>query len=265
MLLACAASPHPLPVRCSHDRDDATPSQQFDAFARNYFDTRFRYLPTEATNTGVHTFDGALEDMSPAAVTTYGHWLASERDELDRMIPNLPEQQPGARAPASDRPRLDAVILRETRSTSREKRLIEWNELATHPGTFHQLAADTVYQLMVRDFAPIDVRVRNAIARLHAIPALLAAGEHWLTNPPHLAVEVALREINGSIEMIRDIFPTFAQRATDPALRDQARQAATEAATALQHHRDYLQNTLLPRATGDYHDGREHWNLRARL
>jgi uncharacterized protein (DUF885 family) len=258
---ACSASQHTSSAAQTHA---ATPAERFDAFARDYFDTRYRYNPTEATGAGVHAYDSALDDLSPDSVHRYLAWLASERDALDQLLPTLPEARPDATAPSSDRPRLDAEILRGTIQLE-YVRLHDWNELATHPGAFHQMAADTVYQLMVRDFAPVDVRVRNATARLRSVPTLLAAAERWLTNPPRLAVEVALREINGSIEMVRDVFPTFAARSSNPADRDAARAAAQTAASALERHRDFLEHTLLPRANGDYHDGRARWVQRAAL
>lgn len=239
-------------------------AQRFNRFARAYLDARFRHRPMEATYAGVHTFDAALEDLSPDAVARFVVWLTQQRDVLDAMLPGLPEDVPGAESPASDHPRMDATILRDTIALD-ALRLGPWREYAQRPSTFHQFAADAAYQLMVRDFAPLDTRVRNATARLRGVPALLVAAERWLEHPPRLAVEVALRELPGSIEMVREIFPRFADRATRPEDRAAAREAAQRAGEALERHRDFLQNTLLARATGDYHDGRERWILRARL
>jgi uncharacterized protein (DUF885 family) len=118
---------------------------------------------------------------------------------------------------------------------------------------------------MVGEFAPLDARVRHATAHLRAVPAVLAASEAWLESPSRLAVEVALREVDGSIEMIRDVFPAFAARASDPATREAAQHVAAEAAAALVRHRAWLREALLPRATGDYHDGRARWTARVRL
>ncbi len=256
---ACSA-----PQRHTPPAAVVAPAQRFDRFAREYFDARFRYAPLEATSAGVHTFDAALDDLSPEAVARFAAWLAQERDALDAMMPGLPADVPGAAAPASDHPRIDARILRDAIALDAQ-RLGAWREFSQRPSTFHQASADAAYALMVRDFAPLDTRIRHATARLRGVPALLAAAERWLEHPPRLAVEVALREIPGSIEMVREIFPRFADGATNPADRAAAREAATRAADALERHRDFLRNTLLPRATGDYHDGRERWITRARL
>jgi uncharacterized protein (DUF885 family) len=265
-LIACSGAAHHATPPASTGATAATPAQRFDRFAHDYFDTRYRFAPLEGTYAGVHTYDAALDDMSPEAVARFAAWLAHERDALDALIPSLPEDAtPTDGDPtSSDHPALDARILRNTIALDAE-RLSNWHELARRPSTFHQLAADAVYQLMLRDFAPVDERIRNATARLRAIPSLLAAGEHWLEHPSRLSVEVALREIPGSIEMVRDIVPQFAARARDPSDRDAAIEASRTATDALERHRRFLRETLLPRANGDYHDGREHWIARARL
>ncbi len=258
--LSCAAAaPHPPPAARSE-----TPARRFDRFAREYFDARYRFSPLEATYAGVHTYDAALDDLSPEAVARFDAWLASEQQQLEALFPQLPADADAREPDSSDHPALDARILHDAIALD-VLRLGAWREFSQRPSTFHSLAADSVYQLMLRDFAPVDVRIRNATARLRAIPSLLSAGEHWLEHPSRLAVEVALREIPGSIEMVRDIVPQFAARATDPHDRDAAIAAAREATAALERHRDFLEHTLLPRATGDFHDGREHWMQRARL
>ncbi|MEI8255063.1 MAG: DUF885 domain-containing protein [Deltaproteobacteria bacterium] len=264
LVLVMAASACSAPQRFTQPPVALAPAGRFDRLARGYFDGRFRYSPLEATSAGVHTFDAALDDLSPEAVARFAGWLAHQRDALDALLPELPADVPGATAPASDHPRLDARILRDTIALD-ALRLGAWREYAQRPSAFHQAAADAAYQLMVRDFAPLDTRIRNATARLRGVPALLADAERWLEHPPRLAVEVALREIPGSIEMVREIFPRFADRATAQADRAAAREVAQRAADALERYRDFLQNTLLARATGDYHDGRERWITRARL
>ena len=67
-----------------------------------------------------------------------------------------------------------------------------------NPNTYLSLASSSVYSLINRDFAPLEQRMRSAVARMARLPEVFAAGKATLKNPPRLWTEIALQQAAGT-------------------------------------------------------------------
>ena len=84
-----------------------------------------------------------------------------------------------------------------------------------NPDNYPSGVTNSIFTLMERDFAPVDTRLRAAIARERLIPAVLADGKKNLNNPPKIYTEIALDQIDGTISFFQNDVPEAFAAATD--------------------------------------------------
>ncbi|MCB0297295.1 MAG: DUF885 family protein, partial [Calditrichaeota bacterium] len=185
---------------CSEPAQDP----QFESLANHYIEAVLKSNPEFATYLGDHRFDHLMNDYSAEAV---GQALAMNRAYLD----SLRQLDP---ARLSEVNRIDYQILRHnikatifSLDTLREH---EWNPLYYNVG-------NGLYMLIAREFAPMEVRMKNLVSRLRAVPNVLDQCKINLLNPPKVYTETAILQNKGNISMIRDQLPEFI--AQTPALQ----------------------------------------------
>jgi uncharacterized protein (DUF885 family) len=122
-----------------------------------------------------------------------------------------------------------------------------------------------VNDLLIRDFAPLPQRVRDAAARLAQLPGVCAELLATLRAPPRVWTEMAIEDTGGALAFLQSV-PGMAAGATsaDPALAVALAQGLDAARAGLTAYRDRLRTEVLPRSTGEFAIGREEydWLLR---
>ena len=216
---------------------------QLDRFYRSYLENTLRLRPLDATRLGDHRYDGALEDLSPAARR---RWT-----ELDRQaLRDLPRQVDYRHL--SRNAQVDFEILRH----ELEKSL--WLEANTKPfeqdpRIYNEYLSDSVYLLLTQSTLPRETNIANALVRMTHLPAVIAAAKINLQHPPRAALETAIRQNLGSISFYeRDILEFLG----DSPQKGAVQAAGARAATALRDYQQFLEKELLPRATGEWRLGR---------
>ena len=69
----------------------------------------------------------------------------------------------------------------------------------TNPNSYITGAADAIFSIMSRTFAPPPERRRSVIAREKLIGRLLQSSRENLANPPHVYTELALEQLPGVV------------------------------------------------------------------
>lgn len=136
--------------------------RKFAELANGFIDDWAERHPSAATSLGYHRFDGRLPDWSAAA-------RAEERRALDGWAGRLAALDA---ATLSAEHRVDAAIL----ANMMERRGFEIGELREH--TWNPLLANpgpAIYQLLARDFAPMEERLASLASRLAEVPGTLDA------------------------------------------------------------------------------------------
>ncbi len=197
----------------------------FAALAREYLDDRAERHPDVATGLGDHRFDARLADSSAQA-------LEDERAALDTWDRRLAALDQGA---LSAEHQVDAAMM----ANSVARRVFEidelrehaWNPLLANPGR-------AIYQLLVREFAPLAGRLEAVAGRLAEIPAALAGARRQLGRMPRVHLETAVGQFAGTIALIsKDIDAALEAAPQCAALLGRVRPAALE---ALSEHRGWL-------------------------
>jgi uncharacterized protein (DUF885 family) len=129
------------------------------------------------------------------------------------------------------------------------RRVFELDELAEH--TWNPLLANpgrAIYQLLVRDFAPLPDRLVSVAGRLAQVPTVLAEARRQLGAMPRVHLETAIGQFDGTIALVGDeIDAALSDAPSGGARLAEVRPAALE---ALAEHRAWLSARLSSAAPG---------------
>jgi uncharacterized protein (DUF885 family) len=218
-----------------------SPAQAFDTLADAFFDDMLKRNPSTATYLGVHTYDDRFEDFSAKAVQD--EIAAAKRFRAQFQAVNERQLNPVQRA---DRQMILAAIdgLLLTDETIRP-----WQ---TNPDRYSSGLTSSAFNLIKRNFAPAETRLKALIAREKQMPQALQEARRNLVNPPQVYTDVAISQIDGN----KDFFATTVTEAfagvSDPALKAEFQATNTAVIQALDAYKTFLQKDLLPRSKGSF-------------
>ncbi|MCB1185114.1 DUF885 domain-containing protein [bacterium] len=223
---------------------------RFANLARAHLDRMLELHPEWATNLGDHRFDHLVTDFTREGFATRRDFYRNTLEELDSIDP----------ADLSPANRVDWLTLRDACDSAvfeiTELKEHRWNPTVYNPG-------DGLYNLLARDFAPLEQRLRALKARLEALPATLEAAQVNLDNPPRVMTETAIRQNPGVINLVMDGLQEHLKDA--PAeLQDEFKPVRARAIAALDAYGQWLEKDLLPRSNGDFRLGRKLWEKKLR-
>jgi uncharacterized protein (DUF885 family) len=239
LLSACATS------RPAPQADAPTLSPDRKALRRivdAYFAEQFRRFPQYATSKGLHTYDDQLIGFTAEEQLAWAAFLKQE-------LATLPQQVDRTRLPPLDRADYDIF---ESNLKARILDIEEVRGWERNPNTYLSLASSSVYSLINRDFAPLEQRMRSAVARMTRLPEVFAAGKATLKNPPRLWTEIALQQAAGTRALFTSTLPQAFAPVRDAALRESFEQEQAKVLAALEDYVRFLREELLPRSNGDF-------------
>ena len=201
--------------------------------------------PVGATQIGEHRYDDRIDDMSAGG--------RQRRVAFSRGI--LAELQALDAATLSRENQVDAAILRNQLEYDiwGEEVLQAW---AWDPQVYGNLAGGALYGLMAREFAPLPQRLRSATARMRQVPEILAQARANLdpARVPRIHAETAARQ-NGGLLSLVDMFIAPHLGEMESADRQAAEAAIEGLRAAVAVHQQWLDQTLVPAAKGDFRVG----------
>jgi len=197
------------------DSTPADPNAAFMQLADEFFDQYyFPTNPTTATLSGIHDYDGKLEDFSKAGIDR----AIGRLEDFDRRVSavdakTLDEQTRGDRE----------LVLNTIHGTLLTLQTIKpWQK---NPDTYSSGITNSAFSIMERKFAPPADRLRMLIAREKLMPAVLQQARANLSHPPKIYTEIALEQLPGSTNFFaKDVPAAFA------GVNDKALQAFTKVA-----------------------------------
>ena len=138
-----------------------------------FFSWYYRTFPVNATFIGVHDHDHRLPDFSPHGTTDAVATLKTLRARFRHLPPE----------PLTDAERMDRRLAEGALD------ILAWELGSQHfhrgnPCVYTGEAVLGVMALLLRPFAPLEVRVAAAVQRMMALPAFLAQGAANVTRAP---------------------------------------------------------------------------------
>lgn len=230
----------------------AAEDARLEAFFRDYLEQVFQQQPTTATALGDHRFDAQLDDISPVARAGWKKLTQQTLRELPRRIAYRQLSRPA---------QIDFEILQQ--ELRRNLWLDEnFHPFETDPRTYGNYITDSVYRLLTQATLPTETNVANCIARMRAIPRVIAIAQQTLTHPPEAILETAIRQNRGAIAFYEtELF----QLAGATPQRAQLEAAAAPIVSALRDYQHFLETGLRPRATGNWRIGKKKFTRKLEL
>ncbi len=226
----------------------SAPTRSFSDFVDAFFDAAWAYSPSEATGTGIHRFDGQIEDRSQEAIQKRLVALQAFKKELEEL-----------KASALT---FDEAIDAQALSGKIQGDIFEIETLRTwenNPMGYAGLPGSAIDVLIKRNFAPPEERLQKVIERLQGIPAIYRAAQANLKNPPRAFTDLAIRMAEGSVGYFKETLPGWARTAagSDKALLARFTAANRGAIAATTSFASWLQKKLLPLSKGSFAIGAE--------
>jgi hypothetical protein len=240
-LASCAPQAQRVPVPTGPSAADIA----FESLSRRYFDEVLALTPVAATALGDHRYDDKLDDVGAAGRERR---LALEREMLGAVQALEPAQLSRAH-------QVDARLLASQLEFD-AWRIEELQDWRWDPLVYTNLAGNSVYTLLARDFAPLPERLRNARSRLSELPRLLAQVRESLdpARVPKIHAETAAKQNGGLLSLIDElVVPNSSALPEDE--QAQLKSTIDKARKAVSQHQIWLDKRLVPEARGDFRIG----------
>lgn len=227
----------------------------FGEIGKRYLMEMLPLTPIEATALGEHRYDAALDDVSAEG--------QSRRASLARgLLTQLQTLDVSSMTRANQ---VDSRLLRNELEYEiwRVEQLKEWR---WNPLLYTELSGNSVYLLMARDFAPLQVRLHNVGARLSGLPRLLMQARESLDPAlvPRIHAETAVKQNAGVLSLIDQL--VVPQLGTLPeAQQTELKTVIANARIAVSQHQIWLEKKLLPAANGDFRLGAKLYDAKLRF
>src|SRR5262249_51382471 len=128
-----------------------------------------------------------------------------------------------------------------------------------NPNFYLAIASGGVNGLLKRDFAPLEDRTWNVIARIMEIPRILGDARTNLENPPREYTHIAIEQSAGLSRFLANLVPAQVKGIRDPVLQMELDHHLAQAVGAANDFHDWLKSDLLPRSNGDFRLGADNY------
>lgn len=227
----------------------------FDELAKRYLREMLPLTPVQATALGEHRYDTNLDDVSAEG--------QARRTALARQL--LAQLNTLAVSDMTRAHQVDSRLLKNELEYEiwRVEELKEWR---WNPLLYTELAGNSVYLLMARDFAPLPTRLHAVSARLSELPRLLSQVRESLDPPlvPRIHAETAVKQNTGILSLLDElVVPQLG--ALPEAEQAELKGVIARARTAVTQHQIWLEKKLLPAATGNFRLGAALYDTKLRF
>ena len=209
----------------------------FEALAHEFFYSGFKMSPVTATAVGVHTYDAQLDDMSAASIARQIAFAKGYQAKFEAIDPKSLDAET-----AIDR----TLILNEISDLLLDAQTLQaWKH---NPDEYTGLASGGVFALISKEFAPLQVRMKDAIARERQIPRLISQAKANITTVDAITKEISGEQAAGSVGFFAQTVPMAFASVKDAALQAQLKSANATAMQAMTAYAAWIK-TIKPSGT----------------
>jgi uncharacterized protein (DUF885 family) len=219
--------------------------EKYDRISDQFFDSLYTYWPPHATRQGFHQYDRSL-----------GHYRRDEIEATLRSMKRLQSELSNIQ-PADMEPQyaLDYPVL-----ATRMKREIYWIEKwrfwECNPLFYKNVIVEGIFNLISRDFAPLEERLESVIAREKEVPSVLACARENLVNPPAEYTQQAISQLPGTVDFFSNLGIEF-NSVKDKSLLAEFEDANHAVIAELKSFQRFLQEKILPVSLENFAIGEE--------
>jgi uncharacterized protein (DUF885 family) len=213
----------------------------FQGTVKRFIEEELTIYPERATALGDHRFDARVDDDSAAGIArrvSHAHRWAKIFRAFDRnsLSPNSDADREWLLA------NIDGELLRTESLRSYQR----------DPGIY--LPTRAVNELIERNFAPAEVRMRSVTAREKAALANLRAATANLKadRVPQVAIDIVLQQMPATLTFFKTSIPQAFDKVPEGPDKQALREANSQVISAIDDYGRWLRTVLRPRAHGTY-------------
>ena len=188
--------------------------------------------PTLAAASGLHAWDGQLEDYSSAALSAEINAIKSFQERLEKIPP--------LELPLTDT--FDYQIL----ASNMQARLLELEQIKSYernPQVYNDPISTGLLQLAMFDAAPAETRLRQVIAKEKLVPQLLDSARSNIRKPAGVFLKVSIDTFKGTLSFVQSDLPKAFATVKDAKLQAEFKKSTKTAADAIGRYIKHLQGT----------------------
>lgn len=129
-----------------------------------------------------------------------------------------------------------------------------------NPNLYLNTILGGIMTLIMKDFAPLPVRLKSMLGRLEDIPEVIKQARSNLRTEeiPPVWIDVALQQLSMASGLFEGLLPQIAVNVPD--LEEEINKASKKAVKLLQEFAKYLEKEIKPRANGNFAVGEDRFN-----
>ena len=185
-----------------------------------------------AAASGLHAWDGQLEDYSSLALSAESNAIKAFQARLEKIPP--------LELRLSDT--FDYQIL----SSNMSARLLELEQIKSYeryPQVYNEPISTGLLQLASFESAPADMRLRQVIAKEKLVPRLLDSARSNIRKPPAVFLKVAIETFKGTLSFLQTDLPGAFASVKDQKLQTEFKKSTKTATEAIANYIKHLQGT----------------------
>jgi uncharacterized protein (DUF885 family) len=234
-------------------------NKEFNNLVDEVLEFRWKDSPVSATFSGIHKYDDKLDKTDPDSRRQHLKRAKEYLKKLDRFTPVSKTHSEKARLSIDEK--MDWKMLRNSLEVeiAWEEKLRWLNRLAS---IYPETALFGSYILVLRDFAPLNQRMKSVLGRLKQVPRLMKEGKENLRRGkdiPKIWTQIAIETTVSGKEFFKQMIPLFAEKS--PRLKKELLAANQKAISAFDDYEDFLKKRLLPRSKGQFAIGEKFFNF----
>ncbi len=224
--------------------------KEFYQLGEKFIKEMLKAYPVTATYMGLHKWDGQLASYNPSALKDLKQLFKDYKDKFNQV--KLDDFSKDAQIDHQ-------LVVQLIKSNLRE--LEEFKVQQRNPNSYVNEMLGGIMSLIMKDFAPLEIRLESVISRLAAIPQLLEQAQQNLKAEviPLVWVETALEQLRLAPALLEELLPNIAQEHA-PKLKEKLTAKANQAAKAVKDYIKFLESEIKPNAQGDFAVGEEMFN-----
>jgi len=185
------------------------------------------FYPVLSTERGIHKYDYCFTDYSRKSVK-------NEIKKLKKIETRLYKYGKSNLSPESQ---INLKLLKSNVDIALQNlSKIKWHN--KNPYMYVNDAVNGIYLILSSEYAPLDLRVQNIIARMKAVPDLFKQATENIKTPPPIYVEMAKEMLTTGIDFYKTVQTDLAEKY--PELASEINTAASRAIDAMQQFDQFL-------------------------
>jgi uncharacterized protein (DUF885 family) len=240
----------PRPMQNTEDKS-AVAASSFPKIVDEYIADLYARYPNIAAASGLHAWDGRLEDFSSSAIADEISAIKKFQSRLEKVPPLQLE--------------LSELFDYQIIASNMNSRLLELEQIKSYerrPQLYNDVISTGLLYIATFEYAPADSRIRHLISKEKQIPRLLDAARSNARNVPAVYLKVALESFKGTLAFVQTDLPKAFAVVKDAKLQAEFKKSTRTAAEAISKYIKYLEQ-MKPDPTATFAIGKA--NFEAKL